>query len=79
MAGEFILRNQIKVWRAKNDLTQEQLADRVGVTRPTINFIERGKWVPSTVLALKIARVFDVAVEEVFTLEEKQPWPLRSL
>jgi len=64
-----ILRNNIKVFRAKNDLTQEQLADLVQVTRTTINFVERGKWVPSAVLAMKIARVFKAPFEEVFYLE----------
>ena len=64
-----ILRNNMKVLRAKSNLTQEQLAELVKVTRTTINFVERGKWVPSTVLAIKIARVFKVPFEEVFYLE----------
>lgn len=64
-----ILRNNLKVLRAKHDLTQEQLADRVEVTRVTMNYVERGKWIPSTVLALKIAHTFAVPVEEVFYLE----------
>jgi putative transcriptional regulator len=64
-----VLRNNIKVFRAKNDLTQEQLADLVQVTRTTINFVERGKWVPSAVLAMRIARVFKAPFEEVFYLE----------
>jgi putative transcriptional regulator len=59
----------MKVLRAKADLTQEQLAERVQVTRATINFVERGKWVPSALLALKIARVFGVPFEEAFYLE----------
>jgi putative transcriptional regulator len=63
------LRNNMKVLRAKNDLTQERLAELVQVTRTTINFVERGKWVPSALLALKIARVFRVPFEEVFYLE----------
>jgi putative transcriptional regulator len=67
--NEETLRNNIKVFRAKNDLTQEQLADLVLVTRATINFVERGKWVPSAVLAMRIARVFGVPFEEVFYLE----------
>ena len=67
--GEDILKNTIKVQRAKKDLTQEQLAELVGVTRTTINFVELGKWVPSTILALKIARVFEVRFEEVFYLD----------
>jgi putative transcriptional regulator len=67
--SENILKNSIKVQRAKKDLTQEQLAELVGVTRTTINFVERGRWVPSTVLALKIAKVFEVPFEEVFYLD----------
>ncbi len=64
------LKNKIKVFRAMNDWTQEQLAEEVGVTRKTINTIERGVFVPSTVLSLKIARAFGVPVEDVFWLEE---------
>ena len=63
------LDNQIKVFRARHDLTQAELAERVGVTRKTINTIENGRFVPSTMLALKIARVFGVPVEELFRLE----------
>ena len=58
--------NTLKVQRARLDLTQAQLAERIGVTRKSINAIERGHFVPSTVLALRLARVFDVAVEEIF-------------
>ena len=64
------LRNKIKIHRAIHDLTQEQLADKVGVTRKTINTIELGYYVPSTILSLRIARVFGVPVEEVFFLDE---------
>lgn len=71
--GENILKNNIKVHRAKKDLTQEQLADLVGVTRTTINFVERGRWIPSTVLALKIAQVFEAPFEEVFYLDAEKP------
>ena len=67
---EMRLRNTLKVQRAKHDLTQEELADRIGVTRKTINTIENGHYVPSTVLALRLARVFCVAVEELFQLED---------
>jgi len=67
--GENILRNTIKVQRAKKNITQEQLSELVGVTRTTINFVERGRWVPSAVLALKIANVFEVPFEEVFHLD----------
>ncbi|MCX6561369.1 MAG: helix-turn-helix transcriptional regulator [Candidatus Aminicenantes bacterium] len=66
------LKNKIKIHRAIHDLTQEQLAERVGVTRKTINTIERGHFVPSSILVLKIAHVFGVPVEEVFTLDEEE-------
>ena len=65
------LKNTLKVQRAKKDLTQEQLADLVSVTRKTINTVEKGKFVPSTVLALKLARELDVTVEELFILIEE--------
>ncbi len=64
------LRNTLKVHRARMDWTQEELARRVGVTRKTINTIENGIFVPSTVLALKLARVFGVRVEDLFQLAE---------
>jgi putative transcriptional regulator len=64
------LGNTIKVQRAKKNLTQEQLADLVHVTRKTINTVEKGHFVPSTVLALKLARALDVTVEELFILSE---------
>jgi putative transcriptional regulator len=62
------LMNNLRVLRAKHDMSQEGLAERTGVSRVTINSIENSKWVPSTVLALKIARVLGVPVEEVFWL-----------
>ncbi|MEY4728702.1 MAG: hypothetical protein RLZZ390_1226 [Bacteroidota bacterium] len=65
------MNNKIKIERAINNLTQEQLADLVSVTRQTINAIELNKFVPSTLLALKICRVFNKSVEEVFILEDK--------
>ncbi len=64
------MRNTIKVERAKKDMTQQALADQVSVSRQTINSIEAGKYVPSTVLALKIARIFGVGLEDIFQLEE---------
>jgi len=63
--------NQIKVQRAMKNITQEELASHIGVTRKTINTIETGKFVPSTILAIKLARFFDIKVEELFTLIEK--------
>lgn len=64
------MKNTIKVGRAIHELTQEDLAKRVGVSRQTINSIEKGKYVPSTVLALKISEVFGKTVNEIFELEE---------
>lgn len=65
------MENRIRVARAERRLTQQQLADAVGVSRQTINAIESGKFVPSTVVALKIARAFERPVEEIFLLEEE--------
>lgn len=62
--------NNIRVERAIKNITQADLADLVNVSRQTINTIESNRYVPSTVLALKIARVFGKPVEEIFTLEE---------
>ena len=62
--------NNLRVERAILRMTQQQLAEAVAVSRQTINAIETKKYVPSAVLALKIARVFGKAVEEVFSLEE---------
>lgn len=62
--------NRLKVLRAEHDLTQAELAERVGVSRKTINTVERGVYVPSTVLALRLARVLGVTVEDVFQLPE---------
>jgi putative transcriptional regulator len=62
--------NTIRVERAILNITQAELAERVGVSRQTINAIESNKYVPSTILALKIARVFDKPVEQVFRLEK---------
>jgi putative transcriptional regulator len=76
MSGPPLLKNTIKVQRAVKDWTQEELARRIGVTRKTINTIENGVYVPSTVLALKMALVFAVAVEDLFQLAE--PFPQES-
>ena len=64
------MRNTLKVERAKMNLTQQQLANKVGVSRQTINSIEGERYVPSTVLALKISEIFNCAVNEIFTLEK---------
>lgn len=64
------MKNNIKIERAIKGLTQEDLAKKVSVSRQTINAMEANKYVPSTVLALKIARVFGKPVEEIFILEK---------
>nr|WP_294792001.1 helix-turn-helix transcriptional regulator [uncultured Mucilaginibacter sp.] len=63
------MKNNIRVERAIKNITQGELADLIGVSRQTINTIESNKYVPSTVLALKIAKVFNKPVEEVFMLD----------
>ncbi|MDX1447011.1 helix-turn-helix transcriptional regulator [Lishizhenia sp.] len=64
------MKNTIKVERAKKDMTQQNLAEEVGVSRQTINSLEKGRYVPSTILALKIAAVFKTTVNEIFQLEK---------
>jgi putative transcriptional regulator len=64
------MKNNIKVERAILSMTQEELANKVAVSRQTINAMESGKYVPSTILALKIARVFSKPVEDVFCAGE---------
>ncbi len=63
------LTTTMRVHRARMDLTQAELATRAGITRKSINAIEAGQMVPSTVLALKLARALDLKVEELFSLE----------
>ncbi|MFC5623387.1 helix-turn-helix transcriptional regulator [Algoriphagus winogradskyi] len=64
------MKNSIKVERARHNMTQQDLAEKVSVSRQTINSIEAGKYVPSTVLALKISKIFGIRLEEIFELEE---------
>lgn len=64
------MKNRINVERAETRMTQQQLADAIGVSRQTINAIETCRFIPSTVLALKIARQFNKNVEEIFSLDE---------
>ena len=64
------MKNKIKVFRAMHDMTQEALAEKVGVTRQTILAIEKDKYTPSLELAFRIARLFDVTIEEVFSYED---------
>ena len=60
------MKNRIRVARAEVRMTQQQLADAAGVSRQTINAIESGRFVPSTMLALKMARIFGTSVENLF-------------
>ncbi|MBN2664670.1 MAG: helix-turn-helix transcriptional regulator [Bacteroidales bacterium] len=64
------MENLIRVERAKKKITQAELAEKVNVSRQTIHAIETGKFIPSTVLALKIAKFFKVKLEDLFKLEE---------
>ncbi|MFB2117814.1 helix-turn-helix transcriptional regulator [Parapedobacter sp. 2B3] len=65
------MKNTIKVERAKKNWTQADLAEEIGISRQAMNSIETGKFVPSTVLALKMSKVFGTPVEEIFQLEDK--------
>lgn len=65
------MKNSLKVERAIKNITQKELADIVSVSRQTINAIETGKYVPSTVLALKISRYFGKTVNDIFSLEDE--------
>lgn len=64
------MKNSIKVERAKKNITQAELAELIKVSRQTINAMELGKYVPSTVLALRLAKIFQVEVDQLFQLEE---------
>lgn len=64
------MKNSIKVERAKKNITQADLAKLSKVSRQTINAMELGKYVPSTVLALRLAQIFEVEVSTIFTLED---------
>ena len=66
------LGNRLLEIRKQRNLTQQQLAERVGVSRKTVNTVERGVFVPSTILALKLAEVLDVAVEDLFWLADEE-------
>lgn len=64
------MKNSIRIERAVKNITQQELAEKIGVSRQTINAIESNKYVPSTVLALKMARLFEKKVDDIFTLDE---------
>ena len=64
------MRNTLKIERAKLNLTQQDLADKIGVSRQTINSIEADRYVPSTELALKMSKIFGCTVNDFFSLDE---------
>ena len=64
------MKNRLKVLRAEHDWTQAELADRLEVSRQTVNAIEKGKFDPSLPLAFKAARLFDLTIEEIFSDKE---------
>ncbi len=66
------MKNKLKVYRAMHDLTQEALAEKLGVTRQTVIAIEKRKYDPSLGLAFKIAKLFNVKIEDIFTYDELQ-------
>jgi len=65
-----VLENRVREVRSDRGLTQQELADAVGVSRQSINSIEQGRYVPSLPLAMELARHFGLAVEDLFTLKE---------
>ena len=65
-----MIHNRIKEYRARRNMKQEELAQLVGVRRETIGNLEKGRYNPSLVLAWNIAKVFDVPIEEIFTVED---------
>jgi putative transcriptional regulator len=69
------LNNRIRVLRAEHRISQAELAEAIGVSRKTINTIEVGRFVPSTVIAMRIARHFGVSVEDVFSLQREAATP----
>ena len=66
------MKNRLKIERAILDLTQEQLAEKIGVSRQTINSIEKNRFVPSTVLALKLSLLFGKSVNDFFELDDDE-------
>ena len=68
--GLRMIKNRIKEYRAKHDMKQEDLAKLVGVRRETIGNLEKGRYNPSLVLAWNIAKVFNVSIEDIFTVED---------
>ncbi len=69
---EMKLKNRLRVLRAEKEISQKELAEAAGLSRQTVNSIERGKFNPSVITALKIAEYFEVPVDEVFRLEKEE-------
>lgn len=67
-----LLHNRVKMYRVMHNLNQQELGQKVSVSRQTISLIERGDYNPSITLALKIAKIFNVSVEEIFYLEDME-------
>ena len=66
-----MIKTRIKEYRARYDMSQEDLARKAGVRRETIGFLEKGKYNPSLALAWKIAKIFNTTIEDIFTIEEE--------
>jgi putative transcriptional regulator len=71
MKDKIVLRNRIKVFRAEHDITQQDLADAVRMSRQTIHAIEKGKFVPSVITAIKIADFFDTDLKNIFFIQRE--------
>jgi len=67
-----MLKNRLKVLRAEKEITQQQLSELVGVSRQTINSIEKNKYIPSTLLSLKLSKIFEVSVNEIFFISHDE-------
>ncbi len=65
-----MIKTRIKEYRARYDMSQEDLARKTGVRRETIGFLEKGKYNPSLVLAWKIAKIFNTTIEDIFIIED---------
>lgn len=65
-----MIKTRIREYRARYDMSQEDLARKAGVRRETIGFLEKGKYNPSLALAWKIAKIFNTTIEDIFTIEE---------
>lgn len=71
MEGIYIVKNSVRLSRIEKELTQEQLAEKIGVTRQTIGLVEKEKYNPTIALCLKLCRVLDKSLDQLFWLEEE--------